>query len=106
MRPFPPHWPEVIAGIPLLFVFVGAPQCFEHAAHEKNNGFFNHVTLADATDAQCYQWPTFGLMVMVILFTRYDTDTERTLVAELLADEPAELAVRYWPDDIAIEFGP
>lgn len=106
MRPLPPHWPEFIAGLPLLFVFVGAPDCFEHASTEKTRGFFNHVPLADATDAHGYRWPTFGLMVMVILFARYDADTERTLVTELLADEPAELAVRYWPGDTAIEVRP
>ena len=98
MRPLPPHWPEFIAGLPLLFIFVGAPDCFEHAIPEKKRGFFNHVPLADATDAQCYRWPTFGLQLMVILFARYTDAVEKELLAELMADEPKELAVRYWPD--------
>lgn len=103
MRPLPPHWPEVIAGLPLLFVFVGAPQCFEHAKAEKQRGFYNHIPLADATDAHCYRWPTCGLMVMVILFARCTEAVEKALLAELLADEPDELSVRYWPDITTVQ---
>lgn len=100
MRPLPPGWPEVIPGLPLLFVFVGAPDCFEHARRQRNNGFFNHVTLPDAADHQRYQWPTCNLMVVVILFNDYSDALEKELLAALLADKPAELAVRYWPTDI------
>lgn len=97
MRPLPPRWPDYIPGLPLLFVFVGAPDAFEHARRERNNGFFNHVVLADAVDADQYQWPTRDLMVVVILFHDYSATVEKTLLAALRADEPAELAVRYWP---------
>lgn len=103
MRPFPPHWPQDIPGLPLLFVFVGAPLCFDHARQQKNHGFTNHVSLSDASDAPRYQWPTRGLMLVVVLFNEYDTSTECALVTALLADEPKELAIRYWPDDKVIE---
>lgn len=87
----------------MLFIFVGAPECFEHARQQKNHGFTNHVTLAHASDAPRYQWPTHDLMLVVVLFHEYDTNTERALVTALLADEPKELAIRYWPDDKVIE---
>lgn len=100
MRPLPPGWPEHIPGLPLLFVYVGAPDCFEHDRVKRKNGFFNHVTMADAADHRRYQWPTRDLMVVVVLFGSYCDTVEKELLAALLADEPAELAVRYWPTDI------
>lgn len=99
MRPLPPGWPDHIPGLPLLLVFVG-PGCFEHARRERKNGFFNHVTLNNATEHWRYQWPTNNLMVIVILLNNCGIEVEAALLAALLADQPAELIVRYWPTDV------
>lgn len=106
MRPLPPGWPEVIPGLPLLFVLIGAPECFSHAQSQKSQGFFNHVALASAGQVPEYQWPTAGLMLVVILFLRYECQVEKEMVATLLADEPKELSVRYWPGQQVIECTP
>ena len=99
MRPLPSSWPEHITGLPLLFVLVG-PNCFKHARRERKNGFFNHVTLTDATEHRHYQWPTSNLMVIVVLLDHCCHTVEKELLAALLADKPAELVVRYWPTDV------
>ena len=99
MRPLPPGWPDHIPGLPLLLVFVG-PGCFEHARRERKNGFFNHVTLTDATEHRHFQWPTYHLMVIVVLLNDCCAAVETELLAALLADNPAELVVRYWPTDV------
>lgn len=106
MLPLPPNWPERIPGLPLLLVFVGAPLCFEHARAEQEKGFINHVVLPDARRATRYDWPTAGLMVIVILFCRYDQAIEEQLVATLLADGPVDVSVRIWLSTHVIEYTP
>lgn len=102
----PPDWPVYIPGLPLLFIFVGAPLCYEHARAEQQKGFTNHVVLPDARTVTRFHWPTADLMIIVILFCRYDQAIEQQLVAILLADRPVEVSVRFWPDTHVIEYTP
>lgn len=106
MLPLPPNWPEHIPGLPLLFIFVGAPLCFEHARAALNKGFTNHVVLSDARMVTRFDWPTADLMVIVILFCRYDQAVEEQLVATLLADHPVDVTVRLWPDPHVVRYTP
>lgn len=106
MRPLPPAWPEVIPGLPILFVFVGSPDCFDHARRATRNGFVNHVALASAAQATEYHWPVVDLSVIVILFCQYDLHTEAQLVALLLAGEPEAILLRHWPDTNVIRCSP
>ena len=106
MLPLPPNWPKRIPGLPLLFVFVGAPLCFEHASFQQEAGFSNHVILPDARMVTRYDWPTAGLMVIVILFCRYDQAIEEQLVATLLVDQPVDVTVRIWPTTHVIRYTP
>lgn len=106
MRSLPPGWPDRIPGLPLLFVFVGAPECHEHAQRQKALGFCNHVVLADIQHAFLYHWPTAGLMVIVIVFAKYSAIIEARFMAELLLDKPLEVALRYWPGQHVIRCTP
>ncbi len=106
MKPLPPGWPDTIPGLPLLFVFVGAPLCYQHAQRQQNDGFTNHVVLADAQQATQYDWPTANLMVIAILFCRYDQATEEQLVALLLLNRPVDVNIRYWPQCNTIRYTP
>ncbi len=92
--------------MPLLFVLVGAPLCYQHAKQQRQNGHTNHVVLPNAEQACRYDWGTAGLMVIVILFCRYERSTEEMLVAVLLADGPVDVSVRIWPDIHVIRYTP
>ncbi len=106
MKHLPPGWPDTIPGLPLLFILVGAPLCHHFAQRERHLGFSNHIVLKDAGQAAKYDWPTAGLMVIVLLFCRYDRATEEQMIALLLLDCPVDVTVRLWPDPIIIRYVP
>lgn len=106
MASLPPGWPAAIAGLPILFVFVGAPDSFAHARRERDLGFTNHVAVRDIAQALTFNWPTLGLSVIVILFASYEKKEEAELVALLLADDPIDVIVRYWPDTSVVRRTP
>lgn len=97
IRPFPPGWPCEITGLPILFIFVGAPQCWQHAKEQKKQGFYNHLCLPVPQQCHRFQWPVDSLTLIVIIFCDISCACEGRLVGELASWQPDEINIRHWP---------
>lgn len=96
-RPMPPGWPFEITGLPILFIFVGAPQCWRHAASQKEQGIKSHLCLPYPCYCSRYQWPVQSLTLILIIFCDITSECEGRLIGELAAWEPEEINIRHWP---------
>ena len=76
-------------------IVVGAPDCYQHTRRV----CCACVCLPDPDQVTRYHWPTAGLILVAILLCPLSATQDAIFCAELLAGQPLELAVRYWPTD-------
>lgn len=87
----------VIPEYPLIYLFVGAPYCWECARREQEKGFHHFLCLPSADQVADYHWPVADCYVVVIVFTPLNACSEAQLLAVLSHYQPLEIALRHWP---------
>lgn len=87
----------VIPQLPFLFLYVGAPQCWEQAQQHQQSGCHNFLCLPVAGEVTRYHWPIEHCEVSVIVNGPISPDDECTLLSWLTQFNPAGIAIRHWP---------
>ena len=99
----PPYGRQLlIPPVPYLMVFVGEPECWQHASEQRRAGLSNNLCLPDIDRAGDYQWPVKGLLVIVILFGHYSPEQCLHLVNVMGSYHPQEIAVRNWGEQTVV----
>ena len=84
-----------VTGLPLAFLFIGSPDCWQHCQKEQNKGFFNHLALPNVDDARKYNWSLVsGLEMIVIHFGKETAEQLQRVVAELFSAGAKSVNVR------------
>ena len=88
-----------VTGLPIAFLFIGSPDCWQHCQKEQNKGFFNHLALADIADNSQYNWSLVsGLEMIVIHFGKETAEQLQRVVAELFSAGAKSVDVRDFHD--------
>ena len=101
----PPYGRQLlIPPVPYLMVFVGEPECWQHASEQRQSGLNNNLCLPDIDRAGDYEWPVIGLSVDVILFGYYSPEQCLHLVNVIGSYHPADIFVRNWNEQTVVSY--